>query len=84
MRTKLVRQTILEALKPAKGYALPVEALRRHVDALLRPPMTEEEWKEHSEWAETECLMVRIPCDFDDQLVQFAITERGRVRLQSL
>lgn len=84
MRTKLIRQTILEALKPAQGYALPVDALRMHVDALLRPPLTDEEYKTHIDWLEDKCLIVRIPCEFDDQLVQFAITEKGRVALRTL
>lgn len=84
MRTKQVRRAILDALKLANGYALEVEALRQHVGDLLRPPVSDEEWALHIDWLETQCHIVRIPSAIDDQLIQFSITERGRVLLQSL
>ena len=84
VRTKLVRQTVLEALSMAHGYALPDETLRRHVDSLMRPPLTGEEWKLTMDWLETNNHCARVPSDMDDELVQWSITERGRTLLKTL
>jgi len=84
VRTKALRQTILEQLKHAQGYALPDEALRFMVDSLLRPPTTDDEWKLSLDWLETNTLIVRVASDLDAELVQHSITERGRVALQTL
>lgn len=84
MRRSNVLRTILECLDFAKGYALPEEALRPQVEALLRPPPAEEEWAEAIDWLETNDLVAQIPSDLDPDLKQWSITERGRVRLKTL
>lgn len=84
VRKKLVRQTVLEALSMAHGFALPEATLRNHVSALLRPYVTNEEWEETIQWLETNNYMARVPSDFDDELVQWSITERGRTLLKTL
>ena len=84
MRNKLIRQTVLEALSMAHGYALPDETLRRHVDALMRPPLSVDEWGQTTGWLETNNHITRVASDFDDTLVQWSITERGRTLLATL
>lgn len=84
MRTKLIRQTVLGALAMAHGYALPDETLHQHVDALMRPPLSETEWEQTTGWLETNNHIVRVPSDFDEKLVQWSITERGRTLLATL
>jgi len=86
VRKKLIRQTLLEALKHAHGFAVPEESLRPHVDALIRPPLSNEEWNaailELSH--ESRGLIVQVPSDLDPDLKQWAITERGRTLLATL
>lgn len=84
IRTKVVRQTVLEALSMAHGYALPDVTLRNHASALVRPPMGDEEWKITLDWLETNNHVARVASDFDDELVQWSITERGRTLLKTL
>lgn len=84
MRTKLIRQTVLEALTMAHGYALPEEMLRRHVDGLMRPPISADEWELTTGWLETNKHITRVASDFDESLVQWSITERGRTLLATL
>jgi hypothetical protein len=84
VRNILVRQSILEALSMAHGYALPDETLRRHVSALVRPPVAEEEWEGTMAWLEKQGHATRIPSDMDETLVQWSITERGRTLLATL
>lgn len=84
MRTKLIRQTVLEALSMAHGYALPDETLHRHVDALCRPPLSGDEWDITMDWLETNNHIARVASDFDESLVQWSITERGRTLLKTL
>ncbi len=84
IRKKLVRQTVLEALSMAHGFALPEVTLRNHVSALLRPYVANDEWKDTTDWLETNNHIVRVESDFDETLVQFSITERGRTLLKTL
>lgn len=79
LRSKQIRTAILQALIFASGYALPAETLRTHVDALQRPPLTDEEWEANIQWLESTHRIIRVPSDMDETLVQFSITERGRV-----
>lgn len=83
-KTTLLR-TFLEQLNHAKGYAVPEVALRPQVDGLMRPPTSDEEWKDAVTWLEAGIRQAiqRIPSDFDEELVQWTITERGRVLLQT-
>ena len=83
-RTKALRRTILEQLKHAQGYALPDDALRPMVDSLMRPPVSDEEWKLSMDWLETNTMTVRVASELDADLIQHSITERGRVALQTL
>jgi hypothetical protein len=83
-RTKNVRQTILEALKFAQGYALLEDTLKTHVDGLLRPPVGAVEWSAAIKWLSDGKHIVAVENDMDDELVQWAITERGRVLLSTL
>lgn len=86
MRNKEIARTILETLRHAQGFAVPVASLLPQVDGLIRPPVTEDEW----EFAlamlsdKSRGAITQIACDFDPTLEQWAITERGRVLLQSL
>lgn len=86
MRNKEIARTILETLRHAQGYAVPDASLRPQVSGLLRPPATDDEW----EFAlamlsdKSRGAITPVACDFDPTLEQWAITERGRVLLQSL
>jgi hypothetical protein len=86
MRKQTLLRTILECLRFAQGYAVLEEALRPQVDALMRPPTTEEEWegaiKDLSH--ESRGAIVAVESGLDKELVQWAITERGRVLLATL
>lgn len=79
-RTHLLR-TILETLDFARGFAVPEEALRPQVDGLVRPPSSDPEWASAIEQLSSPVhgAIVRIPAELDPELVQWAITERGRV-----
>ena len=50
VRKKQVRRAILETLEMAKGYALESGTLEMHVNDLLRPPLTDDEWKDAINW----------------------------------
>lgn len=86
MRRAALLRTILETLAFARGYALPEEALRPQVAGLIRPPAGDEEWQGAIADLSSEVrgAIVRIPHELDAELVQWAITERGRVLLQTL
>jgi hypothetical protein len=84
VRTKLIRQTVLETLSMAHGYALPDETLHRHVDALMRPPLSGDEWEQTTGWLEKNNHITRVASDLDEALVQWSITERGRTILATL
>jgi hypothetical protein len=83
-RITIIRRTILETLKNAQGYAVEVSILRNFVSTLLRPPVTDEEWTNHIGWLVKGGLIALVPSDLDDEVQQYAITERGRVRLATL
>lgn len=79
-----IARAILGTLDHAKGYALPEASLRPQAAGLLRPPPTDEEWTAATDLLAGREAMIRIPSDFDPELVQWAITERGRVMLATL
>lgn len=83
MRKVTGLRTILEQLNHALGYAVPEVALRPQVDGLLRPSSTDEEWEAWTaELAGSQRNAIKkVPSDFDEDLVQWTITERGRVLL---
>jgi hypothetical protein len=83
-RTTIIRRTILETLKNAQGYAVEVSILRNFVSTLLRPPVTDEEWTQHIEWLVKGSRIAAIESDLDETIIQYAITERGRVLLKTL
>lgn len=87
MRKKEIARTILETLNHARGYAVPEASLRPQVDGLLRPPVTDEEWAQATYTLENPLgswAITRVPSELDDSLIQWAITERGRVLLATL
>ncbi len=83
-RITIIRRSILETLKHAQGYALEASTLRSFLDTLLRPPVSDEEWEAHIKWLQDNKLIIPVPSDLDDSILQYAITERGRVRLATL
>ena len=83
-RLKAIRRAVLDALKLADTYALPESTLRSHVGDIERPPASDQEWKEAIDWLSTNNLIVEIPNGLDENLKQWAITERGRTVLATL
>ena len=79
-----IARAILQTLKHAQGYALPEETLRTQVAGLLRPPAKDEEWTAAMDMLAGRESITRIESELDPELRQFAITERGRVLLQTL
>lgn len=84
MRKREISRTLLTTLLHAQGYAVPEASLRPQVDGLLSPPADDDEWAEVTESMEDRGRIVRVADDFDAELVKWAITERGRVALQTL
>lgn len=84
-RTDLLR-TILETLQFARGYAVLEAVLRSQVDGLMRPPTADEEWKAAVDTLKDTArgAIVAVEAELDPTLVQWAITERGRVLLKTL
>lgn len=83
-RKKQVRRAILETLVMAKGYALETQHLQSCVDDMVKPALTEDEWKESVTFLATGEYMRRIAEDVDVTLVQWAITTRGKTLLASI
>ncbi|MBX3742460.1 MAG: hypothetical protein KF712_15850 [Akkermansiaceae bacterium] len=73
----------IPSLKHAQDYALEESIMKNFVDALLRPPVTDEEWNRHIAWL-LEGRITLVPSSLDDSVKQYAITERGRVLLATL
>ena len=83
VRKKQVRRAILETLEMAKGYALESGALETHVNDLLRPPVSDDEWKDAINWLGLGEYIRMVPNDFDTTMKQWCITERGKTLLRS-
>lgn len=83
-RTTTVRKTILETLSFAHGYALAESTLRSQVNVLIRPPLSDDEWQITLNWMQLRKLVTAIAADLDETLMQFALTEQGRVALATL
>lgn len=79
-----VARAILTTLKHAQGYAVPEPSLRPQVDGLIRPPAADDEWTAGIDMLAGREAIVRIEAELDPELKQWAITERGRVLLQTL
>lgn len=79
-----IARSILETLKHAQGYAVPEVALRPQVSGLVRPPATDDEWTAATDMLAAREAIAAIPSELDPELKQWAITERGRVLLQTL
>lgn len=79
-----IARAILQTLKHAHGYAVPEASLRPQVDGLVRPPAKAEEWTAATDMLAAREAIVKVPSDLDEELVQWAITERGRVLLATL
>jgi hypothetical protein len=83
-RIKAIRRATLEALKLAGVYALPDETLRKHVGDMERPQLDDEEWEDTIDWLESNGFIAAVPSTWDEDLKQWAITERGRTILATL
>lgn len=83
-RTSQIRKRILETLKPARGFAVPEETIRSYVDALERPPVTDQEWSDAMVFLVAGKTIVAVDNDLDPDILQYAITEKGRTLLASL
>ena len=79
-----IARSILETLKHAQGYAVPEASLRPQVNGLIRPPAKDDEWTAATDMLAAREAMVKVPAELDPELVQWAITERGRVLLATL
>jgi hypothetical protein len=79
-----IARAILQTLMHARGYALPELTLRQQVDGLIRPPAQDDEWTAATDMLAAREAMVRVPAELDPELVQWSITERGRVLLATL
>jgi hypothetical protein len=77
-RKKKATTALLEALEMADGYPLADAVLRSYLRDLVKPPMTDAEWKDLIDDAVSHDLIVTVPSKLDDELVQYAITERGQ------
>lgn len=80
-RQLTIRQLILETIARTGGYALPEPPLRTQVDALVRPGITDEEWELARNYLDQQGCIRNIPNPLDEEMKQWAITERGRVLL---
>lgn len=83
VRKKQVRRAILETLEMAKGYALECGTLETHVNDLLRPPCTDDEWKDAITFLGLGEYIRNVSNDFDTTMKQWCITERGKTLLRS-
>lgn len=83
-RIKAIRRAVLEALRLAGDYALPETTLRSHVGDIERPAPADDEWKEAMGFLKQSGLIVTIENTLDADLIQWAITERGRTILATL
>jgi hypothetical protein len=77
-RKKKATLALLEALEMADGYPLADAVLRTYLRDLVKPPMKDAEWKDLTNDAIANDLIVHVPSKLDDELVQYAITERGQ------
>lgn len=83
-RKKQVRRAILETLLMAKGYALENQHLQSCVDDMVKPALTDDEWKDAVTFLGGGEYMRRVAEDADVTLVQWAITTRGKTLLASI
>lgn len=83
-RVKQVRRIVLECLKMASPYALPVETLQEHCSDLLRPPLNFGEWGVTEAFLSKSGFIVSIKSDIDPDMKQWAITDLGKTLLATL
>ena len=77
-RKKKATAAMLEALELADGYPLAADVLRGYLKDMVKPPLKDAEWTEITTEALAHDLIVKVPSKLDDDLVQYAITERGQ------
>jgi len=82
-RKKQVVAAVLEALSMADGYPLAVEVLRSYVRDLVKPPVSDEEWRACVDEMAKNGFIARVDSKFDPDLEQYTITERGDALRQS-
>jgi hypothetical protein len=77
-RKKKATTALLEALEMADGYPLADAVLRSYLGDLVKPPLGNSEWRDLIDDALCHKLISQVPSKLDDELVQYAITERGQ------
>jgi hypothetical protein len=82
-RKKHVVAAVLEALAMADGYPLAVDVVRSYVRDLVKPPVSDEEWRACVDELAKRELIAHVPSKFDPELEQYTITERGEALRQS-
>ena len=83
-RTKQIRRTALETLRPAHPYALPEETLLAFLDDMIRPPLSADERAQTLAWMADGKFAVRTAGALDPDAPEWVITELGRSLLSSL
>lgn len=76
-RKKQIVSAVLEALAMAQGYPLANEVLRSYARDLVKPPVTDAEWKDVVDEMESKDYIAKVESKFDDELEQYTLTERG-------
>lgn len=79
-----IARAVLQTLSHANGWALPEPSLRPQVDGLIRPPTEDAEWTAAVDMLAGREAIKAIENSLDPEIRQWAITERGRVLLQTL
>jgi hypothetical protein len=82
-RKKQVMAAVLEALAMADGYPLAVEVLRSYVRDLVKPPVSDEEWRACVDEMAKREYIARVESKFDAELEQYTLTERGDALMKS-
>jgi hypothetical protein len=83
-RTKQIRRAVLQALKPARPFALPEETMLSFVDDLVKPPLSETERAEMLTWLADEKVAAQVEGALDPKAVEWVLTEVGGSLLASL
>jgi len=82
-RKKQVVGAVLEALAMADGYPLAVDVVRSYVRDLVKPPVSDAEWRACVDEMARQGFIARVESKFDAELEQYTLTERGDALLKS-
>lgn len=83
-RTKQIRRTALETLRPAHPYALPEETLLAWLDDRVRPPLDADERAAVLKWLKDGKYAVPAEGSLDPEALEWMITDLGRNLLAGL